>query len=76
MTPPLRYTDDGEPLCQWCDERPVVAQLDGIGGPYVCRRCLDRAMGEPEPPTDTEIDASLRRMEHLFGKDWLEGKKP
>lgn len=72
---PDRYTEDGELLCQWCDEHPVVAQLDEINGPLVCRRCLDRAAGKPEPPTEAEIERSLRRMELLIGKEWLEPRE-
>lgn len=76
MRAPLRYTDGGEPLCQRCDERPAVAEIPEHDPPLLCPRCLDHAMGKPEPPTDAEIDRSLRRMEHLFGKDFLEGQEP
>lgn len=39
---------------------------------YACGRCRGEPQ-PPEPPTDAEIDRSLRRMEALFGKEWLEG---
>lgn len=68
-----RYTEDGELLCPHCDEHPVAGYVfDSPSNPLLCQRCLDRAHGKPEPPTDAEIERSRRRMELLIGKEWLE----
>lgn len=62
-----------------CDCCGVMVPRDEIGRvvaygieAYACAKCRGERQ-PPEAPTDAEVDRALLRMEHLFGKEWLEG---